>query len=443
MRTHALRLAFALTLLSAGAAPAGAESPMFRGGPDHAGAVDEQVPARADRVLWRFQARGRILSSPAVVGGTVYAGSEEGKLYALDARTGQLRWAFQTRGAIHSSPAVAGGAVVFLSRDGNAYAVDTATGAERWRFATGGERWFEARGVNLMSPRGQTIPDVWDLLLSSPAVWQGKVIFGSGDGSVYALDLATGAQAWRFRTGDVVHASPAVAEGRVFVGSFDSWFYALDAASGKELWRFKTGSRDLNHVGVQSSAAVAGGTVFFGCRDAEVYALDASTGALRWHAGHDGTWVDATPAVAGGKVFYGTSIPSRFIARDAATGALLWSRDEKGLVFGSAAVGRDAVLVPSFAGTLTSRSLDDGAVRWEFRTDASRRNELKLLKPDGALDLEAVFGGSLFEDVYYFERSFLSFEKLLSVGSIVSSPVLVDGVVYFGATDGGLYAVGR
>lgn len=439
MRPYAVSVL--LALLSA-AAPARAESPMFRGVAARTGAVDAPLPRRADKILWRFQARGRVLSSPAVAGGAVYVGSEEGRLYALDARTGALRWGFQTHGAIHSSPAVADGVVVFVSRDGNAYAVDAATGAERWKFATGGERWYEGKGVNFMSPRAQTVPDVWDLFHSSPVVWQGKAIFGSGDGAVYAVELATGKQAWRHRTGDVVHASPAVADGRVFVGSFDSWFYALDAATGKELWRFKTGSSDPNHVGIQSSAAVADGIVYFGCRDAELYALDAATGALRWHAGHDGTWVNASPAVVGGKVYYGTSIPSRFIARDAATGRLLWSRDEKGLVFGSAAVARDGVLVPSFAGTVTARALDDGAARWEVRTDASRRNERGYLKPDGALDLGAIFGGGLFEDVYWFEQSFQHMERVLSVGSVVSSPVLSDGVVYFGSTDGGVYAVG-
>ena len=59
------------------------------------------------------------------------------------------------------------------------------------------------------------MPDPFDCYLSSPAVWNGAVYFGSGDGNVYALDAASGALRWKFKTGDVVHASPAIADGMV------------------------------------------------------------------------------------------------------------------------------------------------------------------------------------------------------------------------------------
>ena len=85
------------------------------------------------------------------------------------------------------------------------------------------------------------MPDPFDFYLSSPAVWDGKVYFGSGDGNVYALDADTGTLAWKFKTGDVVHASPAIVDGTLFIGSWDSYFYALDARTGKTKWRFKTG----------------------------------------------------------------------------------------------------------------------------------------------------------------------------------------------------------
>jgi outer membrane protein assembly factor BamB len=415
---------------------------MFRGDPAHSGGFDEAVPAPAGAPVWKFQAGASVVSTPAVVGGALFVGADDGKLYALDASTGKLRWSFKTLGAIRSSPAVGGGLVVFVSRDGSAYGVDATTGVERWKFTTGGERWYEARGLNFMSPKSQTVPEVWDLYLSSPAIVRDRVYFGSGDGFVYALDLARGTEVWKYKTGDVVHASPAVAGGRVLVGSFDSWFYALDAATGKELWRFKTGSADLNHTGVQSSAAVAGDTVVFGCRDGRVYALDTATGALRWQADHAGTWVNASPAIVGGKVYYGTSIPSRIIARDAATGAQVFSRDEKAMVFASATVGQDALLVASFAGTVTARALGDGAARWELRSDASVRNERKLLKPDGALDPQAVFGGAPIAEAFWFEHSFVVMERLFSVGAVPSSPVVAGGLVYFAATDGGVYAFG-
>src|SRR4029077_6784678 len=128
---------------------------------------------------------------------------------------------------------------------GNFYALDAASGALRWKFATEGERRFAARHLHGAGPAAETMPDPFDLFLSSPVVSADTVYFGSGDANVYALDASSGTLRWKFHTGNVVPASPAQAGGTLYVGSWDSYFYALDAASGKERWRFKTGEDPL------------------------------------------------------------------------------------------------------------------------------------------------------------------------------------------------------
>ena len=146
-----------------------------------------------------------------------------------------------------STPAVANGTVYAGSYDGKFYALNAQTGAIKWKFATGGERRFEAKGIHGLEPKTQTIPDQFDVFLSSPVVAQGAVYFGSGDGHLYALDANSGDLKWKFKTGDVIHASPAFADGVLFVGSWDSYFYAVDAATGKEKWRFHGGEDPLIH----------------------------------------------------------------------------------------------------------------------------------------------------------------------------------------------------
>ena len=59
------------------------------------------------------------------------------------------------------------------------------------------------------------------------------VYIGSGPSGVYALDVATGAQRWRFQTGNWVGSSPAVVGGVLYIGSNDSYVYALDATTGE------------------------------------------------------------------------------------------------------------------------------------------------------------------------------------------------------------------
>ena len=78
-------------------------------------------------------------------------------------------------------------------------------------------------------------------VLSSPAIADDKLYFGSSDHSLYALDLATGALKWRFKSDGRITSSPAVSGGVVYFGSFDSSFYAVDAATGQLKWKFQTG----------------------------------------------------------------------------------------------------------------------------------------------------------------------------------------------------------
>jgi outer membrane protein assembly factor BamB len=64
--------------------------------------------------------------------------------------------------------------------------------------------------------------------LSSPAVTDKAVYFGSHDGHLYALDRATGVKLWDAITGNRITSSPAVANGMVYVGSEDGTLYAFD-----------------------------------------------------------------------------------------------------------------------------------------------------------------------------------------------------------------------
>lgn len=62
-----------------------------------------------------------------VVNGVIYFGSIDNSLYALNASNGQLIWNFQTKDQIWSSPAVANGVVYIGSFDHSFYALDANT----------------------------------------------------------------------------------------------------------------------------------------------------------------------------------------------------------------------------------------------------------------------------------------------------------------------------
>lgn len=112
---------------------------------------------------WTFQADAGIRTTPVPGDDTVYVGSQDGTVYAIDEGTGEPVWEYETGDAVDSSPALVDGVVYVGSRDGNVYALDADEGEPLWSFETGG-------GV-----------------VSSPAVSEGTVYVGSTDGSLYAL----------------------------------------------------------------------------------------------------------------------------------------------------------------------------------------------------------------------------------------------------------------
>ena len=144
---------------------------------------------------WDFETGGVVGSSPTVVEDTVYFGSGDGNLYAVDTSSGEQEWRFETGGAVDSSPTVTDNTVYFGSYDNNLYAVDTSSGEQEWDFETA------------------------DAVASSPTVVGDTVYVGSGDGNLYAVETSSGELKWSFGTGDFVFSSPTVVDGTVYFGS--------------------------------------------------------------------------------------------------------------------------------------------------------------------------------------------------------------------------------
>jgi outer membrane protein assembly factor BamB len=410
---------------------------MFRGGPNHTGVYSGPELRQFHRVKWKFPTGNRVVSSPVIHGKVIYFGSDDGNIYAVDAESGRHLWKCGTNGAVASSPAVENGTLFATSYDGKLYAVNVETGAIKWKFGTEGERHFEAKGLHGMQPKNQTMADPFDIYLSSPVVVQDAVYFGSGDGNLYSVNADSGELNWKFKTGDVIHASPAYADGLIYFGSWDSYFYAVDAANGKEMWRFHGGEDPLlhNQVGFQSSPAIVDGVIYTGCRDSNVYALDAITGKEKWRSFNELSWVNASPAVVQGKVLFATSDSSLFRIVDAATGKELVKQQEKAFVFSSPAVVGTTVLIGVLNGTLTARDLETGNLLWDYQVPKSKENKGWILTAERKFNLPLVFPSGLYE------TTIAGTLREDSVGSIYSSPLVANGVVYFGSADGYLYAI--
>ena len=142
----------------------------------------------------------------------------------------------------------------------------------------------------------------WESTPRSPStatapVAAGGLVFAAGaDGTVRAIDAATGKEAWKAYTGGEVKYPPSIADGRAYVGSGDGWVYCFEAAGGKLLWRFRAAPADRkvplygslsSTWPVGSGVLVADGAAYAAAGNANfdgthVYALDAATGKIRW-----------------------------------------------------------------------------------------------------------------------------------------------------------------
>jgi len=76
---------------------------------------------------------------------------------------------------------------------------------------------------------------------SSPAVWAGRVFFGSYNGRLYCVSAWSGRVGWTVQTGGPVSGAPSIVDGVVYAGSFAHRIVGADAKSGRVLFTFPHG----------------------------------------------------------------------------------------------------------------------------------------------------------------------------------------------------------
>ena len=217
-------------------------------------------------LLWKFKTGGPVNSSPVVVGGTVYVGSDDHRLYALNADSWGVKWEFEAGNKITSAPTVYRGNVYFSTREPKVYALDTSTGKKKW----------------------ETQIDGW---VNSPVVaYADKIYVGCYDKKIYIFNALTGK-----KEGD---ERARISINGVEYACVHGEFYPIDAHNRSSAWK-KAISR------TESWPASANGFAYIGSRDKRIYAFDASTRRQVWYFETDG-WVDSSPAIANGKLYVGS-----------------------------------------------------------------------------------------------------------------------------------------
>ena len=137
-----------------------------------------------------------------------------------------------------------------------------------------------------------------------------------------------------------------------------------------------------------------------------------------------------------GKVYFATSDTATVYALDAKAGTLIFSlKFGSWPLFSSPAIAGGMLYIGSHQGKLIAIDLATQKPGWTFETYASRQNGPALTKPDGTPNYDAAFGDNFYESMV------IGVNRMMSVGALLSSPVVAKDVIYVGSTDGFLYAL--
>ncbi len=226
---------------------------------------------------WEFAAGGAISGCPAVDdAGTVYFGSADKKVYAVNGLTGEKKWEFETGGAIHGTPALSISGLIYIgSDDGKMYALEAGSGQKRWEYGTG-------------SP-----------IYGAATIGSGRQLFFGSGTNLYAVDVLTGTGKWVAAIPGQIASSPVIdLSGALYVLAnvssvvgYASTLYALDAKTGSNQWQCALpGSFCYSQLSLG-----AGGMVFVGAD--MLYAIDPATRTVEYSIGP--IFTEGMPPVGG------------------------------------------------------------------------------------------------------------------------------------------------
>jgi polyvinyl alcohol dehydrogenase (cytochrome) len=486
----------AAALLTADNNPKPADWPMFGQNISNSGGNPTESSISASNVgqlktKWTFTTGGDVSARAAVVNGLAYFPDWGGNLWALNANNGKLVWSHQLSdyglGAnTHSrtSPAVIGG-VVYVGTQEGAFllAINASTGALIWKTQV------------------ETV-DPYAMITASPTVYNGVIYTGvasneeglagflpgfqccSARGSAVAVNAATGAILWKtymtpvgYSGAGVWGSNPVVdaASGTVFVGTGNNYSHPNDAAYLTCISNGGTAatcSSPDNHVDSIVALNLATGTVKWATKLANwgQQVFGVADGSDDWNvscfvppfancpsnAGPDYDFASAPNLITyqtatGPKTILGAGQKSgNYFALDPATGAMLWQTQVGpgsslgGMEWGSATDGkRIYVSIANFYGIPTAfgsagswAALDPatGVILWQ-RADPNVAIDLGPLSvANGVLYAPSMAGSATAPTMLALDAATGKTLWSFAAGSSVNAgATIVNGIVYWGS----------
>lgn len=197
---------------------------------------------------------------------SVFFGTEDGYVYALEEASGELKWKVGVKGEVISAPAVDGGVVLVNTTSGHLIALNPENGQQKW---------MTESDVPPLTLRG----------VSAPAADSGGALVGTPSGKLQVSILETGLVAWETQIASPsgatelerivdIDVKPLVFGGNVFVISYNGTLSAVELRTGQVVWTREYGS--------YRNISIDGNRLFVVDAKSNLYAIDRRSGVELW-----------------------------------------------------------------------------------------------------------------------------------------------------------------
>jgi hypothetical protein len=299
------------------------------------------------------------------------------------------------------------------------------------------------------------------------------IVAASDRGFVTAIDF-TGAEIWRFQSGDTEKGVRCVLEAfedSVIFGSYDGRIYRLRRSNGAVIWSNHIGAFVGASFAIDARSGVGFVAVNHEQKRSDFLAVDLADGSVLWRVPAN-AWSYARPALGDDEKVAFAANNGQVMMLNREDGGVCWSTNVGAPVKGWLATADGTCCFGTFDGFFCALSNSDGQVRWRRRLAAwllvhpliignvalaSGRNHLvafnlddgapKWVRPTGRVtgagvspDRSCLVGGNDNGDVFCLDLERLEYRwRYRAGGAFRATPVVSDNLAVLPCYDGNLY----
>lgn len=330
------------------------------------------------------------------------------------------------------SPVIAGGRIFAADAENRISAYDVKDGSRVWR--------------EDVTPKREDSGHI----VGGLAFYRDRIYVSAGFAQVIALDAKTGKEVWRQPIPGPMRTAPTAHGGRIFVVTVDNQVFALDSETGKALWTYAGIAETASILG-GGSPAIDGGVLVVPFSSGELVALRVENGRLLWSDSlatarrtdqvSTLSHIRGRPIIDRGRVF-AMSHGGIMVSIDLRSGRRVWDREIGGLE--SPWVAGDYLFALTSEAEIVCLNRADGRILWvqelpRFSDEKKKKGPIVWTGPILASD-RLIVGGSHGQALAVSPYSGQIIGREEMPDGVAVAPVVADGSVYFLANDADLVA---